>query len=747
MTGIEQNVSGGPIERVLAQLTLVRREREGQWQARCPAHDDRTPSLSVGIGRDGKVLLDCKAGCTYDAVKRAAGLTDADLFPEQIGRESTPSGAAARGNGKRSVRVYATAQEAAQSFAEWKKGTVEAVYEWSADWRRVRVRLAKGKTFGEITRNGDGWILRGPRKPHALYRVGELPGVGTLYVAEGEKACDAGWSIGLPCVTSGCDKSANSADWTLLGGRSVAILPDHDQPGMKYARAVAQKLLALNPPAAVKIVQLPGLDDGGDLHDFVHEHRDSHDADDIRAEIEALAKAATPATLEPGRPNFNLTDLGNAERLVHEHGEDLRYTDSHGWLVWTGSHWEVDTRDAVRRFAKATVRGMYADASRLEDANERRRLATFALRCEAKRAVEAMVDLAKPEPAVRIQAEDLDTDPWLLNVLNGTLDLRTGELRRHDRADLITRRCPVEYRPGARAPRWDAFLSEIMDGDNEMIGFLQRAIGHSLTGDTSERCLFLLYGGGLNGKSTLLHIVREMLGAYAMHARAETVLTRKGNNIRCDLARLKGARFVTITELEEGRRLNVAQTKELVGGTDLITARFLHKNEFSFRPELKPWIATNHKPVIPDATDSIWDRLYAVPFEVRIPEDRVDKELPAKLLAELPGVLRWAMEGCAAWQAAGGLEPPEKVRAAKGKYRVEMDTLAQWLDERCIVGLDTLQARGGDLWKDYKAWCDDSNLRPMSTRKLSERLTEHFRKETAGGGYRTYFGIGLRAEQ
>jgi putative DNA primase/helicase len=726
-----------PIKTIVQRLN-AKKVGEHQWQAKCPCHDDEKASLSVSIGDNGTPVLYCHAGCNNNEIIAKLGFKWSDFYASQNGT-SRP----AESKPKRAPKVYATPEEAAQSFARWKQGTVETLYKWSDDWRRVRIQVGNDKTFAEITRNGDGWILKGPQKPHPLYRIRQVPADDVVYITEGEKSTDAGWSIDLPCVTSGGTSSASAADWSPLAGRRVCILPDHDEPGEKYAHAVADKLLKLTPPAEIRIVRLPDLDDGEDLYEFVHEHRDSHIADDIRAEIEGLFQQAKPERPPQG---YNRTDLGNAERLVHEHGESLRYTDATGWLVWTGTHWERDTADAVEKFAKDTVRGMYLEAARTEDRENRRRLAEWALRCEARRRIGDMVALARSDPAVRINADVLDADSWLLNVQNGTLDLKTGELRQHDRADLITKCCPVIYEPIACAPRFDAFLQEIMDGNEEMVEFLQRAVGHSLTGDTSERCLFLLWGTGRNGKSTFLHVMREMLGGYALHARAETILAKRGDSVPCDLARLKGARLATFTEVDEGRRMFVARVKEMTAGCDVITARFMRQNEFTFMPEFKPWIATNHKPTIHDDSDAIWDRLYTVPFTVRVPDDRIDKRLPEKLLGELPGILRWAVEGCLAWQEAGGLLPPDKVRAANAAYRTEMDTFAQWLDERCTIGLETLQARGGELWKDYKAWSEEMNVRAMSARRFGGRLTERFRKEVAGGGFRTYFGVGLRSE-
>lgn len=444
---------------------------------------------------------------------------------------------------------------------------------------------------------------------------------------------------------------------------------------------------------------------------------------------------------EPNNSPEHFTDLGNSKRLVRQHGENLRFTDSHGWLVWTGTHWERDRQDRVFVLGRQTVARMYAEAAGVEDSKSREALAKFALASESRKRLADMVALASSDPAVRVPAEAFDRDTWALNVQNGTLDLRTGTLRAHDRDDLISRVCPVVFDREAEAPRFLAFLSEVMGGDDELAEFLQRAVGHSLTGDISERALFLLYGTGCNGKSTFLHVIRGLLGEYSVHVRPETILARRGDAIPCDLARLQGARFVTITEIEEGRRMDIARVKEMTGGTDPITARFLRQNEFSFLPEFKPWVATNHKPVVRDDTDSIWDRIYTVPFEVRI--QHADKGLPAKLLAEQPGILGWAVRGCLEWQRLGGLEPPEKVLMATADYRAEMDSFPQWLAECCDLDL-AASATGGELRASYMKWCDREDIRPLSTRAFGERLTTEFKKEK--GARVTYFGVAVRSQ-
>ena len=338
---------------------------------------------------------------------------------------------------------------------------------------------------------------------------------------------------------------------------------------------------------------------------------------------------------------FNTTDLGNAERLVAQHGEDLRYCYPWAkWLVWDGKRWAVDAAGELERRAVETVRAIYAEAEAAPDSDERRRIAKHAMASESRARIEAMMALARSQPSVPVAPDDLDADPWILNVQNGTIDLRTGALRPHRHEDLITKVVPVEYDPDAHAPRFAQFLREIFDGDEDLISFVRRFAGYSLTGSTAERAFAILHGSGKNGKTTLVELLRDVLGNYAINTDTETILRKKYTGVGNDVAALKGARFVSAAEVEQGRALAEAKVKNLTG-TDTVTARFLFAEPFDFRPEFKLWLSTNNKPIIRGTDDAIWDRIRLIPFTRRFKGRDADTRLPEKLRAEMPGVLRW----------------------------------------------------------------------------------------------------------
>jgi len=462
------------------------------------------------------------------------------------------------------------------------------------------------------------------------------------------------------------------------------------------------------------------------------------------AEVERIAQSVgkyKPAvTPTPG--NLHLTDLGNAERLVARHGADLRFCHPWArWLVWDGRRWAIDDAGEVKRRAKETVRAIYAEAAQAMDENERKARANWAMRSESRHRLDAMIALAQSEPAIPVLPDDLDTDRWLLTVGNGTLDLRTGKLRPHVRDDMITHLVEVDYDPHAQAPLWQDFLTRVMDGNDDLSAFLQRAVGYSLTGDIGERVLFFLYGCGANGKSTFLEIIRAVAGDYGLRTPTETLLAKRDGTIPNDVARLKGARLVTAAEAEEGKRLAEALVKDLTGG-DTISARFMRAEWFDFRPQCKIWLATNHKPTVWGTDKAVWDRIKLIPFTVTIPEDEQDKRLLEKLKAELTGILAWAVRGCLEWQR-NGLGVPSEVKEATASYRDEMDVLGAFIADRCELS-PTAWETAKDIYDAYKDWCEANGEKPIGKRafglRLGERGLDQYRTYQARG----WLGIQLK---
>jgi len=336
---------------------------------------------------------------------------------------------------------------------------------------------------------------------------------------------------------------------------------------------------------------------------------------------------------------FNLTDMGNAERLAKYYGHILRYCYEHKhWLVWTGKVWEWDTGAKITVLAKLTVRNIYHEAGNEPDGKKRKELADHARRSESDHRLSAMINLAQSEPGIPVTVTELDTNPWLFNCLNGTINLQTGQLLPHRKEDLLTVIVPTEYHHDARATRWLSFLDRVAGGNSDLVAYLQRAIGYSLTGDTRNQVIFLLYGLGNNGKSTFTMTIRRLMAAYAERLDADDLMVKDrklGSGPKEGIANLRNKRYVVGSELQDGKRLDVSLVKDMTGG-ETVKARRLYEHDVEFMPSFKLWLYGNHKPVIADSTLSIWRRVKQIPFDVTILASEIDPDLPTKLEAELP---------------------------------------------------------------------------------------------------------------
>ncbi len=439
-------------------------------------------------------------------------------------------------------------------------------------------------------------------------------------------------------------------------------------------------------------------------------------------------------------PRTAPTDLGNAELFVHVHGSRLRWVaERRRWIVWQGGRWRLDVTGEAERAAKLTAKLLLERAAGIEDATERAKAAKWAASSQSEPRIRAMLTLARTEPQIALSEGDLDADPFLLACANGTLDLRTGGLRPADPADLLTRGTDVAYDPRARCPRWERFLHEVFAADRELVAFVHRLVGYVLTGDTREHLLAVLHGAGCNGKSTLLEVLKALLGDLATTSAFDTFTRGRGDRgPRNDLARLRGARLVTASESGEGKRLDEATVKEITGG-DTIAARFLFGEHFEFTPTFKLLLVTNHRPRVDGDDDAIWRRLRLVPFE-RSFEGCEDRDLGGTLRAELPGVLAWGVRGCLEWQR-DGLGNAGAVTRATADYRSEEDSLGAFLTERChhhgVVS-------AADLRTAYEHWCGEIGERPLAANALGRRLARRgIEARRATGGKRVYEGLCL----
>jgi putative DNA primase/helicase len=436
-------------------------------------------------------------------------------------------------------------------------------------------------------------------------------------------------------------------------------------------------------------------------------------------EVESIARSI--AGYDPAAQNVeNLTDIGNSKRFSKEHGEHVRYCfERGGWLIWNSRQWAPDNTGNVVQRAKRTALSIYTEAANEKDPDRRAALAQHAVKSESSQKLQAMLSLARDELPVTLA--DLDRYPFLLNVHNGIVDLETGALLPHDPALFITQISPCKYDPAARCDVFLSFVDRVMAGNAAVIEFLQCWFGYCLTGDVSEHAVLFAYGSGANGKSTLLKAVSGVMGSYADMAAPNLLLAKRSEEHPAGLADLVGKRLVCTVEIEDGRKFDAALFKWLSGG-DVIKARFMRENFFSFQPTHKLTIAANHKPIVSDSSHSFWRRMKLVCFSVQIPRAEQDKRLDEKLAAERDGILAWLVRGALKWRQQGLGEPQEVLSATDG-YRSEQDFLAPFLAECCTTGGD-YEESVGKLYERFKSWAEESGERPISRKRLSSMLKE-----------------------
>jgi putative DNA primase/helicase len=440
--------------------------------------------------------------------------------------------------------------------------------------------------------------------------------------------------------------------------------------------------------------------------------------------------------------------MGNAERLAERYGHVIRYCHSRkSWLVWNGMRWEWDSGAKIGILAKLTVRSIYHEAANEDDKERRSDIANHAKRSESDHRINAMINLAQSEPGIPVELDELDANPWTLNCLNGTLDLKTGKLLPHNPNDLNTMIIPVAYDPEAKCPLWIDFINWATSGDADLATYLQRALGYSLTGDTSEQVMFFLFGLGMNGKTTLTMTFRVLMADYGIRLDADDLMIkeRKSSGPKESLANLYRKRYVLGSEVRDGRKLDVGQLKDWTGG-ESVKADRKWEHQFEFVPTFKLWLYGNKKPTIADSSLAVWRRVKMVEFKQRVPDDRVDRKLPEKLQAELPGILAWAVRGCLDWQKQGFNEC-RAVLDATERYRHEQDTLRDYIVERCSTEVND-KVLQKELRRDYEEWCIENKVEMLGQRAFRAALEERGITSVRGTANRAYWkGIRLLTEE
>lgn len=704
-------------DRVRAALEASGRPvRNGE--ARCPAHDDRNPSLSISQGREG-VVVHCHVGCTQEDVVAALGLTMADLFDAPLEREDR----------KRILRVHDYTDPAGQLL-----------------FQTVRFdTTTKSERFRQRKPNGNGgwiWKLGDIYKP--LYRLPDVLAAITnghpIIVAEGEKDCDA---IRLTTGIVATTNPLGAGNWkpehtAVIAGANVTIIADNDTAGRKRARqlerdlrdagcTVTDVLVPIDAKDAAEVIGMgKGLADG---FQSLEDVAPADDQPDPGTSVGILADGFRPS------------DVGNADRLAAVADGHIRFVHAWTkWLVYRDGCWRLDHGEAlVTDLAKRVAAQLFSSAISLER-GERGAMLAWAEKAERAGSITAMIRLARGMAGVLADHRDLDRHPWLLNVTNGTVDLHTGQLGKHDPEHLLTVQAPTFYDPDADAPVWFECL-ERWQPDRHMRDYLQRLIGSGATGHPVEH-LIVNIGTGSNGKSKFYGAIKHALGPYVVVPHKGLLVAQAHEQHETVKADLFGARLLLAPETEAGDRLVEAQIKELTGG-DTISARRMREDRWDFEPTWTAFMHTNHKPRVRGTDEGVWRRLRVIPWETTIPKEERDPELSEKLAGEASGILNWIVNGAIAF-AERGLTEPESVTAATDIYRRDEDHLARYLEE-CVLFGEGYETKSAQLRSHYEEWCEAEGEKPHNPQAVGTELQVRGGTRATKGKHR-WLGVGLASE-
>ncbi len=433
------------------------------------------------------------------------------------------------------------------------------------------------------------------------------------------------------------------------------------------------------------------------------------------------AKAPAEPRLAPGL--FSLTDSGNAERFMARNKGNVRYcVPRRRWLTWESQRWQWDESGEAHRLVKETVRGIRVESKATGNLDLRKALEEWSHKSESSGKRAAVEELARYESGVPVNVDELDTDPWLLNCTNGTVDLRTGALLPHSREHMITKCTGVAYRPGAESPVWDSVLAKMTGGDTELEGYLRRVAGYALTGLAREKKFFFLYGPRDSGKSSYINALHAAMGDYARSTPFETWTERRdaGNN-RDDLVALQGVRLVTSGEVSQTARWNTALVKQITGG-DRISASRKFESMIEFRPMCTIILAANDSPKARDDDDGFWGRMQRVPISSVIPKSEQLTNF-LEVISSAPvaeSILAWAIAGCIEWQGVG-IGTAKCVQASSDAYREEQDWLGGFLatyveDDAAVIPAPVFRDQ-------YERYCKQEGQLSEPTKTLATRIT------------------------
>lgn len=752
------------------------KKKGGEYVGLCPFHADKTPSLYVSPVKQFCHCFVCDEN--HDVISFIQEIEGLDFKAacERLGAKPEWKPIAPIEHQKREplpdrITSKPPADAATPSMAINALGEPSRIYpirdtDGSIIAYEARYEVADGKkevriwSWGKRGERPSGWGVGHLNTPRPLYGLERLSNPqGAVLVTEGPKKADAGHRLlasYYACISwTGGANAWHKHDWKPIAGRNVLIWPDNDDPGLKAAEKLAALLSDSKGLAcSVKIIDPNRMPDGWDVADFQGTTEEVIAWAKPRARVFPQAepkprpaltvvegntvRVPQPEIAEPDAEPLPqaLSDDALADAFANEYAPDWRYVAAWGrWYEWTKDRWLEDATGKHRHLARMVTRQSvyWKDAQNLT-ADGRRKL-------NSARTAGALMQLAQYDRRIAAKIDQWDTDPWLLGVPGGVVDLRTSTTLEPVREQYITAQCAVSPVKG-KPVKWLAFLERVTNGDADLIAFLHRCAGYWLTGSAREHSLTFLYGTGANGKSVFMRTLGGLLGVdssqYAASCQMTVFTESKMERHSTELARLRGARLVIAEETAGGAKWDQAKIQWLTGEGS-VTARFMRQDDFTFKPQFKLLFAGNHKPMLRSVDEAIKRRFHLVPFTVTIPTEERDVELYEKLREEWPQIIAWMIEGCAAWQDFG-LSPPECVRDATDKYLETEDALGQWIDE-CCERVDD-DAESSTLYRSYTLWCEKNGEHPQGRRGWANALVERgYATKKGAKGARMIYGL------
>lgn len=716
-------------------------------RGKCPFHYDKNPSFSANI-KNG--TWKCFAGCGQGSFKKFR-----ELIKEKEMELSRKY--------KKMIRKYHKhlLEKNILKDLPWSKRTVKKLKIGYHKKRLVFPHYNQKSNPINIKHHGSNNLPpysisgHGSTRLYPLHLLKDYSKDERLIFAEGEKDVVTLLSNGYNAVTS-TNGAGSIPDYInpVKEFKEIVIVFDNDRAGKEGSKKLANNLKSKYPYIEIKIAKWPDIKpESYDVTDLFKDKSENFSNILDNAERYSTEKGNLVNPNSDSKnddfdiTNMSLTDAGNAElfrylykgKRLYDHKNDV-------WLKWNGQYWQIDKKNIVKNDAIKIAKYIRKEANNIRDRDISDKLFKHSKRLESRPRINAMLDLAKSQPGIGEIHDNFNTDEYLLQFENGVYDLKKHIFRDGLRDDLITKSVGYDYDSNANCPRFKQFMKEVFPGLKELRNYLQKYIGYTLSGDTSDQSFLILHGAGSNGKSVFLEILRELLGDYSKSAQYKTFIDTNDNSVSNDLARLNGSRFVTCSEMSgQKKSFNSAKIKELTGN-ETVNARFLYKEFFEFEPSFKLYLAVNDLPKVKDYSYGFWRRVRIIPFKETFKDENRDKLLNAKLKKEISGIMNWAIEGWKKYKREG-LNPPKIVKNAGLIYRSEEDLIMKFLNEKTIKDGDS-KVQAGDLYACFVEWIKNKiDLSPITQTKFGRRMSQIpdiTREKKSGQHY--YHGIILKTQ-